>query len=79
MIRTLVMGTALAFSFVTASSAAITTVPPLRSSDLTVRVAEGCGPGFWRGPVGRCHPFATGRLCPPGYHIGREGRRCWPN
>ena len=22
-------------------------------------------------------PF--GRACPRGYHLGREGRRCWPN
>jgi hypothetical protein len=22
-------------------------------------------------------PF--GRACPYGYHLGREGRRCWPN
>ena len=20
-----------------------------------------------------------GRACPYGYHLGREGRRCWPN
>ena len=79
MIRTMVLGAALAFSFATASSAAITPAPIGTSSDLTIRVAEGWGPGFWRGPGGRCHPFATGRLCPPGYHIGPEGKRCWPN
>ena len=42
-------------------------------------VAEGCGPGWWRGPGGHCHPMAMGRACPPGYHLGPEGRRCWPN
>jgi hypothetical protein len=41
--------------------------------------AEGCGPGFWRGPGGRCHPFAVNRACPGGYHLGPEGKRCWPN
>jgi hypothetical protein len=79
MIRTMVLGVALAFGFANASSAAITPVPVGTGADLTIRVAEGCGPGFWRGPGGACHPFARGRLCPPGYHIGPEGKRCWPN
>lgn len=42
-------------------------------------VAEGCGPGMWRGPHGGCHPFARNRVCPRGYHIGPHGHRCWPN
>ena len=79
MIRTMVLGAALVFGFAMASSAAIAPVPFGAGSDLTIRVAEGCGPGFWRGPGGACHPFARGRLCPPGYHIGPEGKRCWPN
>jgi hypothetical protein len=79
MIRTIAIGTVLAFSLATSSYAAMTPVPVGPSSDLTIKVAEGCGPGFWRGPGGACHPFARGRLCPPGYHIGAEGRRCWPN
>jgi len=55
-------------------------VPVGPSSDLTIKVAEGCGAGWWRGPGGRCHPMAgPNRFCPPGYHIGREGHRCWPN
>ena len=28
------------------------------------------------GAVIYAHP---GRACPYGYHLGREGRRCWPN
>jgi hypothetical protein len=80
MIRTIALGVALAFSFATASSAAIMPVPVGPSSDLTIKVAEGCGPGFWRGEGGRCHPMVgPNRFCPPGYHIGREGHRCWPN
>jgi hypothetical protein len=43
------------------------------------RVAERCGPGFWRGPRGVCHPMFNGRACPPGYHLGPERKRCWPN
>jgi hypothetical protein len=79
MIRTIAIGMALAFSLATTSYAAMGPVPVGPTSDLTIKVAEGCGPGFWRGPGGRCHPFAQGRLCPPGYHIGPEGHRCWPN
>jgi hypothetical protein len=44
-----------------------------------IPVAEGCGRGFWRGPGGMCHPMFNGRACPPGYHLGPERRRCWPN
>jgi len=67
MIRTIALGVTLALglvaSLVTASNA-----------------AEGCGRGWWRGPGGVCHPMVgPHRFCPPGYHIGREGHRCWPN
>jgi hypothetical protein len=80
MIRTIALGAALAFSLVTASNAAIMPAPVSTPSDLTIKVAEGCGPGFWRGPHGGCHPMAgPHRFCPPGFHIGREGHRCWPN
>lgn len=79
MIRTIVLGAALTIGFAATSSAAIVPVPVAPGSDLTIKVAEGCGPGFWRGPGGRCHPMARGRFCPPGYHIGPHGRRCWPN
>jgi hypothetical protein len=54
-------------------------VAPLKASAGLTRVAEGCGPGMWRGPGGRCHPMFNGRACPPGYHLGAEHRRCWPN
>jgi hypothetical protein len=83
MIRTIALagslGVALAFGLATTSNAAMLPGPVGPNADLTIKVAEGCGPGMWRGPAGHCHPFAHGRLCPPGYHIGPEGRRCWPN
>jgi hypothetical protein len=49
MMKTIALGAALVFGFATASSAAITPVPVGTGSDLTIRVAEGCGPRFWRG------------------------------
>ena len=75
----LLFGTMLAFGLVTAASAGVT--PVLRSNidGIVVQVAEGCGPGWWRGPAGRCHPMFNGRACPLGYHLGPERRRCWPN
>jgi hypothetical protein len=79
MMRTIVFGAAFAFCFATTCNAAVTPVQVGTNSDFTIKVAEGCGAGFWRGPAGRCHPFAVGRVCPPGYHLGPEGKRCWPN
>jgi hypothetical protein len=57
-------------------------------------VEGGCGPGFHRGELGRCraneHVVVEPvpgvvvveprvRLCPPGTHLGPEGRACRPN
>jgi hypothetical protein len=50
-----------------------------------VQVWGGCGPYGHRGPYGGCRPggqaggYRFGRACPPGFHLGRYGRRCWPN
>lgn len=80
MLRTMLLSSALAVGLVTAASAAVTTPAPMGDNgSLVIKTAEGCGPGYWRGPGGRCHPFAQGRACPAGYHLGPEGRRCWPN
>ena len=63
-----------------AASAQAAMMPaPLSAGSVVAKAAEGCGPGFWRGPQGHCHPFATGRACPRGYHLGPEGQKCWPN
>jgi hypothetical protein len=79
MLRSIMLSAALAFGFASAASAGVPVAPIGSSDGLIVKVAEGCGPGFWRGPGGRCHPFAVGRACPAGYHLGPEGKRCWPN
>ncbi|MGI4976036.1 MAG: GCG_CRPN prefix-to-repeats domain-containing protein [Janthinobacterium lividum] len=49
-----------------------------------VQVYGGCGPYGHRGPYGYCRPggqLSPGpwRFCPPGWHLGRYGRRCWLN
>lgn len=79
MIKTIILSGAMAVGLATAASAGIAYTPIQKSDGLIVKVAEGCGPGFWRGPGGRCHPFAVNRACPPGYHLGPERKRCWPN
>jgi hypothetical protein len=79
MLRTVTLSAALAFGLVSAASAGVLTAPISTPDGAVIKVAEGCGAGFWRGPGGRCHPFAVGRACPVGYHLGPEGKKCWPN
>ena len=45
------------------------------SSNITL-VAQGCGPGYHRGPAGACRPLYN---CPPGWHTGPYGKRCFRN
>ena len=79
MIRTFLLGAALAMGVTTAASAAVTPAPVGVPNASIVKVAEGCGPGWWRGPGGKCHPMYNGKACPPGYHLGPEHKKCWPN
>lgn len=79
MIRSVILGAALAVGFATVASAGFAPNTIGNSSTPIVKVAEGCGPGMWRGPGGRCHPMARNRACPPGYHLGPKAERCWPN
>ena len=48
-----------------------------------LKVEEGCGRGWTRNREGYCVPEGgwrdRERVCPRGYHLGREGERCWPN
>jgi len=78
MVRSILLSSALALGLATAANAGITPAP-LSSDAVVIKVAEGCWLGWWRAPDGRCHPMARNRWCPIGYHLGPEGRRCWPN
>ena len=79
----IIFGAILAIGLAVSANAAVSVAPA--GSDLgIIRVAEGCGPGFWRGPNGVCHhggAYGAGyvRPCPPGMHLGAEGHRCWSN
>ena len=79
MVRTFLVGTALAIGLTSYASAAVKPAPVGVANSAIVKVTEGCGRGWWRGPGGRCHPMFDGRACPPGYHLGPERHRCWPN
>jgi hypothetical protein len=73
-----ILAAVLAIGLASSANAAMP-VAPLKGDIGIKRIAEGCGPGLWRGPGGRCHPMFNGRACPPGYHLGPEHHRCWPN
>ena len=75
----------LALTPLQASAFALPPTPgPAPSPGITL-VYGGCGPYAHRGPYGGCQPggqysgFVPGRACPPGWHLGRYDRRCWPN
>ena len=50
--------------------------PTQAASGDVIQVAQGCGPGFHRGPYGACRPLYS---CPPGWHPGPYGKQCFPN
>ena len=65
------------------ANAAVRAVPGGAALSPLIQAAEGCGPGRFRGPGGRCHWMGRERLferrCPRGYRLGPQDRRCWPN
>ena len=79
MIKSALIGMTLALGLATAASAGMSPLPVNAGDSAIVKVAQGCGAGFWRGAGGVCHPMAVGRVCPAGYHLGPERRKCWPN
>lgn len=70
----------LGFSLAAVSASQAMPVAPLGSPQAAsadvIRVAQGCGPGWHRGPFGACRPLYS---CPRGWHPGPFGRRCFPN
>ena len=63
------------------SSAGAMPLAPAASpnADSVIHVAQGCGPGFHRGPMGACRPNGViigrpiVRACPPGFFMGPRG------
>jgi len=87
MIKSLLVSAVLALAVTSNAGAAMLAAPFADGDSAIVRVADGCGPGFFRGPGGYCHrmrgpymaPVYRPFMCPPGMHPGRYDRRCFPN
>lgn len=73
----------LAFALGTVASAQAVVPGPVTvqaTQDGVMTVSGGCGPYAFRGPYGGCRPIQPAyRPCPPGFHLGPYGGRCWPN
>jgi len=63
-----------AFVALLAPAAQAFTPAPLSTSTDVIQVAQGCGPGFHRGPGGRCRPN-IGPVCRRVWVAGRGWRR----
>lgn len=87
MIKSLLMSAVLALAVTSNANAAMVAAPLGADDSAIVRVAQGCGPGYYRGPAGYCRhmrgpymaPAYRPYMCPPGMHRGRYDRRCLPN
>ncbi|MBV1704749.1 MAG: hypothetical protein KGI57_02295 [Hyphomicrobiales bacterium] len=81
MFKSLVLAAVGAIALASVARAAVPVMAGRGAEASIVKVAEGCGPGGWRGPRGACHPFRTRfhGACPRGMHLGPHRRRCWPN
>jgi hypothetical protein len=78
------LGIVMAAALVSPTFAAPTVAPPASSASSIIMVEGGCGRDYHRDERGSCRPnwreWEPGsRACPPGWHLGPEGRRCWPN
>jgi hypothetical protein len=77
-----------ALATVASQSEAMPVQQPAAGSSMIIHVANGCGPGWYRGPGGACHRFGHGPYpggywggpyrnrwngCPPGYWRGPWG------
>jgi hypothetical protein len=76
------LGLVMAVALVTPIQAAQTVAPEPTVSNPIILAEGGCGRDYHRDYAGYCRPNWRdwdGRACPPGWHLGPEGRRCWPN
>ena len=74
MVRSLVLGAVLATGIATIANAGFAPNAIGNSDGSFIRVAEGCGPGWWRGPGGRCHPWRRAALVQGDITSGRKVR-----
>jgi hypothetical protein len=80
------LAAALGVGSLMAPTQAAPVLPLGHASSPIVRVEGGCGDGWHRSGDGYCYRnyqsrdyYGNRRACPPGWHLGEEGRRCWRN
>jgi hypothetical protein len=73
---------AAAFAIAGLGAAHAMPVAPLGTTDTAdvIQIAQGCGPGYARGPYGRCRPMGGVVVVrrPPPVVVVRPGRGCGP-
>ena len=88
MLRTILLTATLALGGMGAAHAFAPGAPPgvpgpvLPGDGAVVPVSGGCGPYAFRDGYGYCRPIRPGyrpHVCPPYFHLGVDGFRCWPN
>jgi hypothetical protein len=76
------LGLIMAAALISPTQAAFTPMPQTSVTGSVILVEGGCGRDYHRDDRGYCRPNWRewdGRVCPPGWHLGPEGHRCWPN
>jgi len=64
------------FAMTTSQAMPLAPLAQTAANDGIIQVYGGCGWGGHRGPYGGCRPLYN---CPPGWHTGPYGRRCFRN
>jgi hypothetical protein len=76
------LGLVMAVALISPARAMVALAPGARPAGPTILIEGGCGRDYHRDEHGNCRPNWRewdGRRCPPGWHLGPEGHRCWPN
>ncbi|MGA3003618.1 MAG: hypothetical protein ABSE20_18025 [Acetobacteraceae bacterium] len=76
------LGIVMTAALISPTLAAPTIAPPTSNASSIILVEGGCGRDYHRDDRGLCRPNWREwdhRACPPGWHLGPERRRCWPN
>lgn len=78
-----VLGLIVAAALIAPVQAAQMVAPRVAAGGSLILVEDGCGRDAHRNDRGECRPNfrqEERRMeCPRGYHLGNDGRRCWPN
>jgi len=84
----MIVGAAIMVASLVSPAQAAPVLPTGHEFSPIIRVEGGCGEYAHRGRDGYCYrnheyrdhdQYGYGRACPPGWHLGSEGRRCWRN